>query len=149
MQNGAPFSYRTLPVKRLTTAIVMTLCLSLPAMAEVYDPFVSQLRDQGYGQITVGRTWLGRIVISATREDVAREIVLNARTGEILGDQASIIGAPVKPRYTNLESSDDSDDSDNDTAAATATPPVDAITASDVGDTRAILDTGTPVTVDD
>ena len=146
MQNGAPFSYRTLPVKRLTTAIVMTLSLSLPAMAEVYDPFVTQLRDPGYGQITVGRTWLGRIVINATREDVAREIVLNARTGEILGDQASIIGAPVKPRYSDLTSSDSSD---NDTAAATAPPPVDAVTASDVGDTRAILDTGTPAKADD
>jgi len=133
-------------MKRLTTAIVMTLCLSLPAAAEVYDPFVTQLRDQGYSQITVGRTWLGRIVINATREDVAREIVLNARTGEILGDQASLIGAPVKPRYSTLESSEDDD---NDTAATA--PPVDAaaIIASDVGDSRAILDTGTKDTVGD
>jgi hypothetical protein len=128
-------------VKTLTTAIVMTLLLALPAQAEVYDPFITQLRDQGYTEITVGRTWLGRIVINAQRDDVAREIVLNARTGEILGDQASLIGAVIAPRYSDI----DSDDDDNDRPIATVvTPPDDTATAvvTSVGDEPLMLDTG-------
>lgn len=129
-------------MKRLTTAIVMTLCLSLPVQAEVYDPFVSQLQDQGYADITVGRTWLGRIVISANRDDMAREIVLNARTGEILGDQASVIGARVVPRYTVIEDSDDAPQP----PTAVAILPTDPTTATvaDVPAERMILDTGLP-----
>jgi hypothetical protein len=127
-------------VKRLTTAIVMTLCLTLPVQAEVYDPFVSQLQDQGYVNITIGRTWLGRIVISANRDDMAREIVLNARTGEILGDQASVIDARVVPRYTVLEGSDN----DQQQSAVVALPPSDPTTATvaDIPAERMILDTG-------
>lgn len=137
-------------MKRLTTAIVMILCLSMPAQAEIYDPFITQLRDQGYGEITVGRTWLGRIVINAQRADIAREIVLNARTGEILGDQANLIGGPVAPRV----SQDDNDDDDDAPRVAVTTVEPDPITATiveqgDALDTKAILDTGTKTTVGD
>ena len=125
-------------MKTLTTAIVICLCTALPLRAEVYDPFIVQLREQGYADITVGRTWLGRIVINAQRDDVAREIVLNARTGEILGDHANDIGAPVRPQYSTLESSDH--DSGSDIAAVTA--PEATATVADVGDVRVILDPG-------
>lgn len=132
-------------MKRLTTAIVITLCLALPLQADVYDPFVVQLRDQGYSDITVGRTWLGRIVINARRDDIAREIVLNARTGEILGDQANLIGASPRQRFSTIERSDDGDD---DTPAAAVTAP-DATATVTMGDERMILDPGLNVVVDD
>jgi hypothetical protein len=130
-------------VKRLTTAIVMTLCLSAPLQAEVYDPFVLQLSEQGYSDITVGRTWLGRIVINAQRDGVTREIVLNARTGEILGDYANLVGAPVQPHYSTNDESDN--DSDGRRPVATITIPEDdtAATIATIGDEPAILDTGT------
>ena len=134
-------------MKRLTTAIVMTLCLSAPLQAEVYDPFVLQLRDQGYSEITVGRTWLGRIVINAQRKDIAREIVLNARTGEILGDQASLIGLPVTKRYSTTDSDNDGDDP----RVVVTAPDPDPTTATvaDVGDAKSILDTGIKPSVGD
>jgi hypothetical protein len=137
-------------VKHLTTAIVVTLCLALPAQADVYDPFIVQLRDQGYSDITVGRTWLGRIVINAQRDDVAREIVLNARTGEILGDQAGLITETAAPQYSTID--DDDDDGDQPrVATAIADPVADplAATVADIGDAKAMLDTGTNPAVGD
>lgn len=135
-------------MKTLTTAIVMTLLLALPARAEVYDPFVLQLHDQGYSQITVGRTWLGRVVINAKRDDVAREIVLNARTGEILGDQANAMRAQTTPQYS-ANSSDG--DGDNNRPRATVTGPdaTATVTFTDMGDERTILDTGASTVVGD
>lgn len=45
-----------------------------------------QLREQGYQQITQGRTLLGRQRILAVRDGIEREIVFNPVTGEILRD---------------------------------------------------------------
>jgi hypothetical protein len=127
-------------VKTLTTAIVMSLLTALPLKAEVYDAFVVQLREQGYSQITVGYTWLGRIVINAQRDVITREVVLNARTGEILGDHATEIAAPILPKYTTIDGSDNND-SPPPEAVVTVTP--DA-TAAIVGmsDQRMMLDSG-------
>ena len=74
--------------------------------------------------------------------------MLNARTGKILGDQASLIGVPVKPRYSDLQSSDSGDSMP---ATATVTPPVDTttFTATATGDVRVILDTGSADVVGD
>lgn len=47
---------------------------------------VSQLRGQGYSEITVERTMLGRMRIVGARNGNTREIILNPRTGEILRD---------------------------------------------------------------
>ncbi len=67
------------------------------ALPDVAAPYVTQLSDQGYGTITVGTTWLGRIVITATRDGIAREIVLNRRTGALLGDSATLPAAAARP----------------------------------------------------
>ena len=60
---------------------------ALPAMAATFvEQIVTQLQTQGYSDIAVETTWLGRARISAERADISREIVLNPNTGEILRD---------------------------------------------------------------
>ena len=62
------------------------LASALPAVAAFSDDVVVQLAQQGYQNITVSTTWLGRVRILAVRDGGTREIVLNPRTGEILRD---------------------------------------------------------------
>lgn len=62
------------------------VALALPAVAGISDDIVAQLAKQGYQDITVTKTWLGRVRIVATRDGGTREIVMNPRTGEILRD---------------------------------------------------------------
>lgn len=58
----------------------------LPALAVEADDIVAQLRAQGFSQINVSRTFLGRVKIEAQAPALHREIVLNPKTGEILRD---------------------------------------------------------------
>jgi hypothetical protein len=138
-QNSRPPPDWTHAVKTLTTAIVMSLLTALPLKAEVYDAFIVQLREQGYSQITVGYTWLGRIVINAQRDAITREVVLNARTGEILGDHASEIAAAILPKYTNAEGSDHND---SPPAAVVAPTPDPMAAVVGMSDQRTMLDSG-------
>jgi len=72
--------------------VVTSSCLALAVFAgagfsqSYEDSLVKQLRAQGYSNINVSRTLLGRAQISATTEGEVREIILNPRTGEILRD---------------------------------------------------------------
>ena len=76
------------------------------AMASDFQASVlAQLRAQGFSDIHVETTWLGRLKITAQRRGAGREIVLNPRTGEILRDILSTRDGSVQPRI-----SDDSDD---------------------------------------
>ena len=50
------------------------------------DQIVRQLQRQGYRNIRVSRTWLGRVRILARGRNGSREIVLNPATGAILRD---------------------------------------------------------------
>lgn len=66
---------------------VAGLTFGLPAFAQSFtDSVVSQLRNQGFGQISVERTLLGRTRVVAVGNGGQREIILNPRTGEILRD---------------------------------------------------------------
>lgn len=66
---------------------IATLALAGPATAAtLIDKVVAQLRQQGYNEIEVSRTWLGRSRIVATSPANRREIIVNPRTGEILRD---------------------------------------------------------------
>lgn len=71
-------------------AKVVMACLALgatPALAEQrVDSITRQLQSQGYTNIEVKRTWLGRVRIEAYLGTLEREIVVNPRTGEILRD---------------------------------------------------------------
>ncbi len=57
------------------------------AFAQSYEEAVlAQLRQEGYAQITMTTTMLGRIRFVAIGAKGQREIVLNPRTGEVLRD---------------------------------------------------------------
>lgn len=58
-----------------------------PALAATFvEQIVTQLQAQGFKNIEVETTWLGRARIQAQRAETSREIVLNPNTGEILRD---------------------------------------------------------------
>gem|GEM_PF-1239585 len=65
---------------------VAALCASPVMAVSIADQIVSQLTEQGFADITVGRTLLGRVRIVALNEQYRREIIIDPRTGEILRD---------------------------------------------------------------
>jgi hypothetical protein len=70
--------------------LIVFFCAILAA-APVYasdyeEDVISYLRQQGYKNVTVSTTMLGRSKIVAINAKGRREIVLNPRTGEILRD---------------------------------------------------------------
>ena len=81
--------------RRLFISLGLAACLAgAPAMASsVQDEVVEQLSDQGFSHIRVSRTLLGRVRIIATSPTHEREIILNGRTGEILRDYWTAVGA--------------------------------------------------------
>jgi hypothetical protein len=71
----------------LLAALVASLAAAGSAAADGFaDTIVRQLRAQGYSQVSVSDTWLGRTRIFAQSGNAEREIVLDPRTGEILRD---------------------------------------------------------------
>jgi hypothetical protein len=70
----------------LLHATCMTLALTGAARADYADDVVQQLTGQGYAEIRVDTTFLGRVRIVAMGDGGQREIILNPRTGEILRD---------------------------------------------------------------
>ena len=91
-----------------------------PLYAQNYEQAIlAQLRQDGYEQITVTTTLLGRIRIVADGAQGQREIVLNPRTGEVLRDVlflASLAddGGSRGGRSGGSGSSGNDDDDDND-----------------------------------
>lgn len=75
-----------------------------PAFAQTHvDRIVQQLMRQGYLEIEISRTFLGRTRIEAESPTHEREIIINPRTGEILRD------------YWHLKDDDEAgDDDDNE-----------------------------------
>jgi len=59
---------------------------SVASAGAIEDRIVQQLKDQGFTEIEMSRTWLGRVRIEAESGTHEREIILNPRTGEILRD---------------------------------------------------------------
>ncbi|GHE01928.1 hypothetical protein U879_16785 [Defluviimonas sp. 20V17] len=51
-----------------------------------------ELAREGFTQMTIGRTWLGRIHILAKSKTAVREIVVNPHNGEILRDYTTTHG---------------------------------------------------------
>ncbi|WP_435259797.1 hypothetical protein ACSBLW_08580 [Thioclava sp. FR2] len=106
-----------------TLMALATLCVGTPALAASYqDQIVSQLKKQGYGNIRVQRTLLGRVRIVASGSGGQREIILNPRTGEILRDFWTATGSSSSSGGKIIESggsggsggsSDDDDDGDD------------------------------------
>lgn len=96
-------------MNRRNLITVMAGALVFPALGafaqDVGAGIVAQLRAQGYTEISVETTWLGRIRIVALRGGGHREIIANPRTGEILRDVWS--GASGGTRTTILDDVDD------------------------------------------
>lgn len=90
-------------MKRRTFLVGLTATSGLAlagaaAMAETFaDAVISQLTRQGFSNIAVETTWLGRLRILGNRQDGRREIILNPRTGEVLRDtwQAATSGTSM------------------------------------------------------
>ncbi|WP_412504337.1 hypothetical protein [Roseovarius sp. SYSU LYC5161] len=84
-------------------AALVTIALSAaPAFAQsVEDQVLMQLQAQGFVEITMHRTLLGRLRVVATNERYRRELVINPNTGAILRDYWE-------------ETSDDAGDADDD-----------------------------------
>lgn len=85
-----------------------------PSFASGYqDKIVAALRAQGYEQITIETTLLGRVRITAMRQSNLREIVINPRTGEILRDlwltpDGRVVASA--PEFDDLDLKDQDDD---------------------------------------
>lgn len=75
-------------IVRTAVALAMlgTAALAQSSANPRLDAIVRQLQAQGYDDIAIGRTWLGRVRIEARSGNAEREIVVNPRTGEILRD---------------------------------------------------------------
>jgi len=70
------------------------LLLTLPAAGwalSVQDQIVEQLTAQGFYELDISRTLLGRTRIVAISADYRREIVFNPATGEILRDYVAAL----------------------------------------------------------
>ncbi len=75
-------------MKRLLIILFLSL-VTAPALAAgdtVRDRILLDLRDDGYREITISRTFLGRLRFVAVKSDARREIVVNPVNGVILRD---------------------------------------------------------------
>ncbi len=70
----------------ILTLTIWSLTATFALAESSTDQIKRQLRDQGFSQITVAQTWLGRTRIVGQSKSGQREIILNPRTGEILRD---------------------------------------------------------------
>jgi len=88
------------------------LCLAaFPALAaDVTSAWVRQLALDGYEEISIGKTWLGRTRILAEKGDIKREIVLNTRTGEVLRDYTRAENGLIRLPLGFDAGQDDNDD---------------------------------------
>ncbi|MDJ0639584.1 MAG: hypothetical protein QNJ20_12160 [Paracoccaceae bacterium] len=98
---------------------ILILCLALaPGIAaadekSVRDRVVRELRSDGYAEIRVYRTFLGRLRFVGENPDSRREIVVNPRTGVILRDYLRIRDDDEDDDREELEDEEDEDEEDN------------------------------------
>lgn len=90
----------------------------MPASAApTVEEIIAQLEAQGYTDVSVSRTWLGRIRIEAESGTHEREIVFNQRTGEILRDfweELEDDDEVEESEEADEEGSDEDDDSEDE-----------------------------------
>ena len=95
--------------------LILALCLFVPLgatgvfAASVEDEIIDGLKAQGYSDIQVSTTWLGRVQIEATSPSAHREIVLDPRTGEILRDYWQLLPGAATANANSVVSSSDTD----------------------------------------
>jgi uncharacterized membrane protein YgcG len=105
--------------RRQVVIFGLAAALAGPVMASGFqDEIVASLRAQGYDQITVEVTLLGRVKITAIKQNYLREIVVNPRTGEILrdlwltADGSIAMNAPIFEQLERNDKGDSGSDKD-------------------------------------
>lgn len=84
--------------KHLTGAAALSLCLAMPAAAQsLEDQVVSQLSEQGFGQVEMNRTLLGRLRFVAQSDRYRRELVIHPSTGAVLFDRVTGLDGDDEP----------------------------------------------------
>ena len=103
-------------------AIVLALAVASPAFsdaASVRERVIAELREDGYVEVRISRTLLGRLRFVARRSDAVREIVINPNTGVILRDYIRFLsGAATSTSgsgsFSGGNSQNGSEDGDSD-----------------------------------
>lgn len=112
----------------IKTLIICIGLIGLPHFAaaqSVEDQVVTQLQEQGFAEIEVHKTFLGRLRFTAESELFYRELVINPQTGEVLrdyirdlkdddNDDRDPIPRIMNPNRTPSEAYDDDDGGSND-----------------------------------
>lgn len=75
-----------MPLRPFMLSCLLTVLSAVSMQASPLESILQQLREQGYVEIEVERTLLGRIRIEADGVYHEREIILNRRSFEILRD---------------------------------------------------------------
>ena len=88
--------------------------VAFPAYADYVNSVRDRLRQQGYRQISVSSTMLGRTRIVAKSKTGTREIIMNPRTGEILRDLWSSAQGSSGPSIVGSDADDPDDGQDDD-----------------------------------
>lgn len=68
-------------------AVFMLLHSPAQAQVSVADGVIARIEAEGFTVDEVKRSWLGRIIITASDQNELREVVLNRTSGEVLRDQ--------------------------------------------------------------
>jgi|GEM_PF-1492657 len=98
--------------RRLFCALALGgLLAASPAVARsLAESIARQLTQQGFGDVQVEDTWLGRARITGTRGGEAREIVVNPKTGEVLRDLWLNSEGQVRAFDIDVDDADDAGD---------------------------------------
>ncbi|MES2436057.1 MAG: hypothetical protein V4586_19765 [Pseudomonadota bacterium] len=116
--NRRAFLGRRVFLMRCAIGALGAVVTASAAVAESFQhSVVAQLRGQGYREINVERTMLGRVRIVGAKGGGTREIILNPRTGEILRDIVLAEDGQVMPEIAGQDNSgkgsSEDDGSDN------------------------------------
>lgn len=76
-----PRVFRTLASGLLAASLFASAAF---AQTDMTQQTISRLQALGYTEFQVSKTFFGRVKISALSDDMAREVVMNQHTGEIL-----------------------------------------------------------------
>lgn len=114
----------------LIVSVFALFWLAIPAGAQTpTDNYVLQLRELGYEDITISRTFLGRYKIEASRDGVTREMVV-ARNGQLLfdyfdaDDKSPSVVNGIAPVAVPSDNSDDNVSASTDEKSETETEAV-------------------------
>ena len=103
-------------IKSVLIALFFAL-FAVPATADeasVRDTIVNELKSDGYEEIRISRTWLGRTRFVAEDSRRYREIVVNPTTGVILRDYFRFLHSDEDDEGREFEEEDDDEDEEDD-----------------------------------